>query len=121
MKFGNAFKKIQHKYPTRYSVNNFERPKTTKTTHFAVFSCWLYIWNNYFEYYEKSVLALPLFLKILKSKLLESENELFFFSNTLCEFERCIYVYFLALYYLNSFSFPFYNFLPFKLLRVCQF
>ena len=37
--FANTFKGIHYKYPTRYSKNNFEKPKATnKTTSFSIFS-----------------------------------------------------------------------------------
>ena len=75
----NKFTEIHHRYPTRFSRNNFKQPKIiTKTTSFAI-SCGPKIWNNYLYEFEKIILSLPLFLHKLKIKLLESEDELAFF------------------------------------------
>ena len=78
--FDKMFREIHHKYPTRFSRNNFEQPRIiTKTTSFAISSRGAKIWNSYLGEHEKMILSLPLFLSKLKKKLLESEDELTFF------------------------------------------
>ena len=59
-------------------LNNKKKLPVTKTTSFAISSRGQKIWNNYLHEFEKKV-SLALFLRKLKIKLLESEDELAFF------------------------------------------
>ena len=77
--FDNTFTEIHHRYPTRFSRNNFKQPKIIpKATSFAISSRGPKIWNNYDMNLK---ITLPFFLHKLKIKLLESEDELAYFSD----------------------------------------
>ena len=67
----NSFNKIEHKYPTRYSGNNYKQPKLkTKNTSFAINYWGPYLWNKCLDDNEKVILSIPLFSSIIKRKLL---------------------------------------------------
>ena len=78
--FTTLFKKIEHKYPTRSSVNNFVLPKTfSKTTNFSITKRGSYLWNTLLDNATKSILSLDQFKTKVKQKLLMNENEITFF------------------------------------------
>ena len=66
--FVNSFNKMEHKYPTRNSRNNFKQPKLkTRNTSFAINDRGPYLWNKYresfsvnafvFKYYKKKTIV----------------------------------------------------------------
>ena len=78
--FANSFNIIEHKYPTKYSRNNYKQPKLkTKNTSFAINYWELYLWNKCLDDNEKVILSMLLFSSIIKRKLLDIENETSFF------------------------------------------
>ena len=78
--FANSLNKIEQKYPTKYSSNNYKHPKLkTKNTSFAINYRGPCLWNNCIDYNEKAILLMPLFSSIIKRKLLDAENETSFF------------------------------------------
>ena len=78
--FVNSFNKIEHKYPTRYSRNNYKQPKLkTRNTSFAINYWGPYLWNKCLDDNEKVIPSMPLFPSIIKRKLLDAENEISFF------------------------------------------
>ena len=78
--FANSFNMIEHKYPTKYSRNNYKQPKLkTKNTSFAINYWGLYLWNKCLDDNEKVILSMLLFSSIIKRKLLDIENETSFF------------------------------------------
>ena len=78
--FVNSFNKTEHKYPTRYSRNNYKKPKLkTRSTSFAINYRGPYLWNKCLHDNEKVILSMPLFSGIIKRKLLDAENETSFF------------------------------------------
>lgn len=50
-----------------------------KATNFAISSKWPYIWNNYLIDTEKCLPFISVFCNKVEDKLLESENETFYF------------------------------------------
>ena len=78
--FVNSFNKIEHKYPTRYSRNNYKQPKLkTKNTSFAINYWGLYLWDKCLDDDKKVILSVPLCSNIIKRKVLDAENETSFF------------------------------------------
>ena len=76
----NSFNKIEYKYPTRYSRNNYKQPKLkTKNTSFAINYRGPYLWNKCLDDNEKVILSMSLFSSIIIRKLLDAENETRFF------------------------------------------
>ena len=79
--FANSFNKTEHKYPTRYSRNNYKPPKLkTRNTSFAINYWGPYLWNKCLDDNDKVLLSMPLFSSIMKRKLLDAENETSFIS-----------------------------------------
>ena len=77
--FANSFNKIEHKYLTRQSRNNYKQPKLkTKNTSFSIIYWAPYIRNKYVDGNEKVILSMPLFSSIVKRKLLHPEISKFF-------------------------------------------
>ena len=69
--FANLFNKKEHKYPRRYSRNNYKQPKLrTKNTSFTINYWGPYLWNKCLDDNEKVILSIPLFSSIIKRKLL---------------------------------------------------
>ena len=78
--FVNSFNKIEHKYPTRYSRNNYKQPKLkTKNTSFAINYWGLYLGDKCLDDNKKVILSVPLCSNIIKRKVLDAENETSFF------------------------------------------
>ena len=63
----NSFNKIEHKYPTRYSRNNYKLPKLkTKNKSFAINYWEPYLWNKCPDDNEKVILSMNFFSSIIK-------------------------------------------------------
>ena len=66
----NSFNKIEHKYPTRYSRNNYKLPKLkTKNKSFAINYWGPYLWNKCPDDNEKVILSMNFFSSIIKKEL----------------------------------------------------
>ena len=74
--FVKLFNKTEHKYPTRYPRNT----RKTRNTSFAISYWGLNLWNKCLDDNDKVLLSMLLFSSIIKSKLLDAENETSFIS-----------------------------------------
>ena len=78
--FQNQFKSIQHKYPTKYSLQNFKQPKTiSKMTKFSITSRGPELWNNFINNETKLITNISRFKKTIKKQILNFENEIIHF------------------------------------------
>ena len=78
--FQNQFKSIQHKYPTKYSLQNFKQPKTiSKLTKFSITSRGPELWNNFINNETKLITNISRFKKTIKKQILNFENEIIHF------------------------------------------
>ena len=69
-----TFREVDHQHPTRFSQNSFcYKRSACRTTGFAT------IWNSFLSQHEKSIPLLLSFLKEIKFKLLNSNNETEFY------------------------------------------
>ena len=67
-RFVNSFKKIEHKYLTRYSRNNYKQPKLkTRNTSFTINLRGSYLWNKCLDDNEK-VLFQCLYFQVLQKE-----------------------------------------------------
>ena len=74
--FSNQFSNIEHKYPTRFSQNNFKQHKRiSNSTYYSIVNRGPYLWNNVLSTKETSFQSFTQFKKCVKRKLLESETE----------------------------------------------
>ena len=71
-----AFEKPTHKYPTQFSETNFKYKKYSLTsTKQSIFVRRPKIWNEFLTKEEIEIKSHSIFLKKIKTKLLESGNE----------------------------------------------
>ena len=71
------FHRIQNKYNTKLSTDNFSLPKTvSKTTNFAISNRGPTLWNKLLSTTEKQIDSPSLFKATIKKLLLNSTNEL---------------------------------------------
>ena len=74
--FSNQFSNVNHKYPTKFSENNFKQPKRiSNSTYYSIVNRGPYLWNNVLSNDEKSISSYLQFKKSIKQKLLECETE----------------------------------------------
>ena len=74
--FSNQFSNVNHKYPTKFSENNFKQPKRiSNSTYYSIVNRGPYLWNNFLSNDEKSISSYLQFKKSIKQKLLECETE----------------------------------------------
>ena len=73
--FNDMFKKSLHKYPTNFSHNNFSLRK------YSISFRGPKLWNELLNTDEKQISSYNLFSRKVKSKLLDTENELRYFLN----------------------------------------
>ena len=68
--FHKHFEKVQHKYPTKYSIHNYIQPKTiTKMTNFSVSSRGPLLWNNLLDTKTKTIDNISTFKYTIKKQL----------------------------------------------------
>ena len=78
--FHSQFTAINHKYPTRHSLNNYTLPKTTlRKTDFSITYRGPNLWNRIPSKDMKNLVLIDLFKAKLKKLLLNSVNEISFF------------------------------------------
>ena len=71
-----AFEKPTHKYPTQFSETNFKYIKHSLTiTKHSISVRGPKIWNEFLTKEEKEIQFHSIFLRKIKTKLLESDNE----------------------------------------------
>ena len=69
------FREVDYQYPTRFSQNSCYKRSACKTTSFTITHRGPTIWNSFLSPHEKSIPHLSSFLKQIKCKLLNSNNE----------------------------------------------
>ena len=75
--FNNTFEKPDHKYQTKFSIcNNSLKKHFLKSSNSAVSFRGPKLWNEFLSNEEKKIKSQILFQKRVKSKLLDTENEL---------------------------------------------
>ena len=80
--FNNMFKKPWHKYPTNFSHGNFSLKKCSlSTTKYSISFRGPKLRNEFLNTDEKQIIFFNLFLRKVKSKLLDTENEVRYFCN----------------------------------------
>ena len=78
--FNEYFKKVEHKYFTRYAENKFYKPKTiTKASNYRISYRGVQLWDNYLDKNVKNISSYPLFKSKIKQTILNKENELEFY------------------------------------------
>ena len=78
--FNDIFKKPSHKYPTNFSHNNFSLKKCSlNSTKHSISFRGPKLWREFLNTKEKQIGSYNLFLRKVKSKLLETENEVRYF------------------------------------------
>ena len=77
--FNNNFSTVDHSYSTRFALNSFQLPKSSRTSKFSILLRGPKLWNQFLTNKEKDIAALSTFKRILKIKILDSNNELLFF------------------------------------------
>ena len=75
----NNFSYVDHSYPTRFSFNSFQLPRSSKIPKFSIFIRGPKLWNQFLTNNEKSKLTLVSFKRAVKDKILDFENELLFY------------------------------------------
>ena len=74
--FNMAFEKPTHKYPTQFSETNFKYKKYSLTsTKHSISVRETKIWNEFLTKEEKGIQSHSIFLRKIKTKSLESDNE----------------------------------------------
>ena len=80
--FNGMFKKPSHKYPTNFSHNNFSLKKCSlNSTKYSISFRGPKLWNEFLNTDEKQISSYNLFSRKVKSKLLDTENEVRYFWN----------------------------------------
>ena len=77
--FNNNFSAIEHSYPTRFASNSFQLPRSSKTSRFSITSRGPKLWNQFLTNDEKNSPTLTSFKRTLKNKILDFDNEIFYF------------------------------------------
>ena len=76
----NMFKKPSQKYPKNFSHNNFSLKKCSlNSTKYSISFRGPKLWNEFLNTDEKLISSYNLFSRKIKSKLLDTENELRYF------------------------------------------
>ena len=78
--FLHQFQTINHKFATRYSMNNFKEPKRdTNYARYCIHARDPVIWNSFLNETGKNILSQHFFKRKIKEKIFEFEEELSFF------------------------------------------
>ena len=77
--FNNNFTSVEHSYPTRFALNSFQLPRSSKTPRFSITLRGPKLWNKFLTNEEKNSVSLFSFKYMLKKKILDFNNELTFF------------------------------------------
>ena len=99
--FRDQFSFINHRYPTRYSINNYQIPQNLlRKTDFSITCRGPRIWNNLLSSDLKTVTSINLFKNSIKRILLNLVNEKEYFWFFFCKF---LYFYILTMLLLFCF------------------
>ena len=75
--FNNLIKKPAHKYPTKFSKNNFSLESFfLNGSKFCISFRGPIVWNDFLTNEEKEITSYAIFSRAIKSKLIESDEEL---------------------------------------------
>ena len=77
--FDSNFSSVDHSYSTRFSLNSFQLPRSLKTSKFSIMIRGPKIWNHFLTNEEKNNPKILSFKRNLKKKILNFDNELFYF------------------------------------------
>ena len=78
--FNNLIKKLVHKYPKKFSKNNFSLKSFFLNGSKFCISFWgPKVWNDFLTNEEKEINSYALFSRAVKSKLIETDEELKYF------------------------------------------
>ena len=78
--FNEIFKKPSHDYPTNFSYNSFSLKKCSlNSTKYSISFRGPKLWNEFLDNDEKQISSYNTFSTKVKSKLLQTENELRYF------------------------------------------
>ena len=77
--FNKNLSSVEHSYPTRFAINNFQLPRSSMTSKFSIILCGPKIWNQFLTDEEKNSPTLFSLKLTLKNKILDCNNELTFF------------------------------------------
>ena len=77
--FNNNFSTVDHYYPTRFALNSFQLPRSSKTPKFSILLRGPKLWNQFLTNNEKDITTLDTFKRLLKKRILDINNELIFF------------------------------------------
>ena len=80
--FNYLLKNPLHKYPTNFSHSNFSLNKcSSNSTKYSISFRGPKLWNEFLKTDEKQISSYNLFSRKVKSKLLDSENDVRYFWN----------------------------------------
>ena len=68
--FNNNFSSVEHPYPTRFFLNNFQLPRSSKTSKFSIISRGTKVWNQFLTDDEKNSQTLSSFKYLIKKRFL---------------------------------------------------
>ena len=77
--FNNSFSSVDHSYSTRFSLNSFQLPRSSKTSKFSIISRGPKLWNQFLNNDEKNRPTILSFKHALKSKILDFDNEMLYY------------------------------------------
>ena len=77
--FNSDFSAVEHSYSTRFALNSFQLPRSSKTSKFSIILRGPKIWNQFLSNDEKNCLTLSSFKRLIKNKILDFNNEITFF------------------------------------------
>ena len=74
--FQNQFSLIKHRYPTRFSKNSYQVPRTSlRKTNFSITCRGPRLWNNILPTSSKSITSINSFKNTIKRDILNLNNE----------------------------------------------
>ena len=79
--FSNDFSKVGHTYSTRFALNSFQFPRSSKTSRFSILFRGPKLWNEFLTNNEKDVSTLSTFKRLIKKKFLILITNYTIFSN----------------------------------------
>ena len=77
--FNRNFSSVEHSYNTRFSLNSFQLPRSSKTSKFSIVLRGPKLWNNFLTDNEKNNSTFSSFKQVLKNKVINFDNELTFY------------------------------------------
>ena len=77
--FNDNFSSVDHSYSTRFALNSFQLPRSSKTSRFSIAQRGPKLWNEFLTNDEKNCSSHFTFKQILKNKILEFDNELIYY------------------------------------------